>query len=151
MRLTAIASSLLAIWIVCGLGAAAQAQNTQPAAIRAHFVGLPSNTGRINCIVFNSAEGFPSDSSAASGKVRAPIENLAGTCDFPNLPAGTYAVAAYQDEHETGQLTKNFLGVPTEAYGFSNDAHGAFGPPAFNAAAFSYPGGAMDITIHAQR
>ncbi|MGO9450252.1 MAG: DUF2141 domain-containing protein [Candidatus Binataceae bacterium] len=150
MRWNVVAASL-AIGIVCGLGATARAQNAQAAVIRAHFAGLPSNTGRINCIIFNSADGFPSDSSAAAGKVRAPIENMAGTCDFPNLPAGTYAVAAYQDEHETGELTKNFIGVPTEAYGFSNDAHGSFGPPSFNAAAFSYPGGTMDITIHAQR
>ncbi len=135
---------------MCGLAEAALGQNAQAAVIRVHFVGLPSNSGRISCAIFNSADGFPSDSSAAAGKVRAPIENMAGTCDFPNLPAGTYAVAVYQDEHETGQLTKNFLGIPTEAYGFSNDAHGTFGPAPFNAAAFSYPGGTMEITIHSQ-
>jgi uncharacterized protein (DUF2141 family) len=54
---------------------------------------------------------------------------------FKGLPAGHYAIAAFQDEKRTGKLEKNFLGIPTEPYGFSNDATGTMGPPSFDAAA----------------
>jgi uncharacterized protein (DUF2141 family) len=34
----------------------------------------------------------------------------------------------------------NVLGIPTEAFGFSNNASGSFGPPKFEAARFTVKG-----------
>ena len=48
---------------------------------------------------------------------------------FANLPKGGYAVAVFHDEDADGELDTNFVGIPTEAYGFSNNARGVFGPP----------------------
>jgi uncharacterized protein (DUF2141 family) len=53
---------------------------------------------------------------------------------FPNLKAGNYAISAYHDVNENNELDSNFIGKPTEPYGFSNNAMGRFGPPAFDAA-----------------
>ena len=35
----------------------------------------------------------------------------------------------------TESSTPNLLGIPSEGYGFGNDASAAFGPPSFEAAA----------------
>ena len=43
--------------------------------------------------------------------------------------------ADHQDENGNTQLDRNFLGIPTENYGFSRDAAGRFGPPGFDEAA----------------
>jgi len=51
------------------------------------------------------------------------------------LPPGTWALQAYQDEDDSGKINRNFLGIPTEGIGFSNDAPIRFGPPTFRAAA----------------
>ena len=51
------------------------------------------------------------------------------------VPAGTWAVLAYQDENENGELDRNFIGIPKENYGFSRDAASRFGPPDFDDAA----------------
>jgi uncharacterized protein (DUF2141 family) len=59
---------------------------------------------------------------------------------FHNLPAGKYAVSAFHDENGNGKLDRNSLGVPTEGWGFSNDAQGAGGPPKFSQAAFDFDG-----------
>jgi uncharacterized protein (DUF2141 family) len=59
---------------------------------------------------------------------------------FHNLPAGKYAASAFHDENGNGQLDRNSLGVPTEGYGFSNDAQGTAGPPKFAQAAFEFDG-----------
>ena len=59
---------------------------------------------------------------------------------FQSLPAGKYAEAAIHDENGNGKLDRNSLGVPTEGYGFSNDAQGTAGRPNFNQAAFAFDG-----------
>jgi uncharacterized protein (DUF2141 family) len=58
---------------------------------------------------------------------------------FPGLKPGRYAVAVYHDENDNGELDTNLLGIPTEGYGFSNDATGFAGPPDFDAAAVEVP------------
>jgi len=57
------------------------------------------------------------------------------------LPAeGWYAIAMFQDEDETGKIKQDKIGIPLEAYAFSNNIHPKTGPPAFSACKF-YVGG----------
>ena len=60
---------------------------------------------------------------------------------FANLPPGRFAVAVFHDENDNDELDANFLGVPTEGYGFSRNARGTFGPPSFSEAAVEIPAG----------
>jgi uncharacterized protein (DUF2141 family) len=136
--------------IVCSFASNARAQSEQNL-IHATLVDLPNNAGRVGCVIFNSADGFPRDHAKATALARAPIANQAGTCDFKDLPPGTYAIASFHDELETGKMETNFLGMPQEVYGFSNDARpSALTPPPFSACKFTYSGGVMNITMHAQ-
>lgn len=50
---------------------------------------------------------------------------------FDDLAAGQYAIRFYHDENLNGKLDTNFVGKPTEGYGFSNGVTGKFGPPPF--------------------
>ncbi len=52
------------------------------------------------------------------------------------LPVGVYAVSFYIDINNNQKLDYNFIGFPTEQYGFSNNAIGLFGPPSFDQASF---------------
>lgn len=54
---------------------------------------------------------------------------------FLNLPAGQHAIKAYHDVNANGKLDTNWMGIPTEPYGFGNDARGSFGPPSFEQSA----------------
>jgi len=56
------------------------------------------------------------------------------TLTFPDLPKGTYAVAAYQDMNGNKQLDKNFLGIPKEKYASSNNIE----KPDFKKCSFSF-------------
>jgi uncharacterized protein (DUF2141 family) len=69
---------------------------------------------------------------------------------FPGLPPGKYAVSAYADANGNGRLDRNFLGMPSEQYGFSNNARGRFGPPAFAEAAVELGDGTVAQTIQLQ-
>lgn len=126
----------------------------QPSVIRVHFTDLPNDIGRVGCTIFKApGDGFPQSRDKATARINGPIQDKTGLCEFKGLTAGTYAVAVFHDQKETGNMVKNFLGMPTEAYGFSNDAKpsiATMSAPSFQACSFSYPGGTMDITIHAQ-
>ena len=63
------------------------------------------------------------------------------------LPAGHYAVAAFEDTNGNGTLDKSFLGVPQEPYGFSNGATGTMGPPDFDRAAVACAGASATATV----
>ena len=70
----------------------------------------------------------------ANVKIRA----LEGSLEFvfENIPNGKYAIMAYHDENNNGKLDTNFLGIPKEGYGFSNNAKGKFSAPSFEKASF---------------
>lgn len=109
--------------------------------------GVRSSVGELLIGVYDTAEGFKSaiDSSATKSAllpqswriVGASLRAKAGsqTIMFADLPPGQYAVIAFHDENDNGLLDANVFGVPTEGYGFSNDARGFLGAPSFEAAA----------------
>ncbi|MBK7290922.1 MAG: DUF2141 domain-containing protein [Chitinophagaceae bacterium] len=41
------------------------------------------------------------------------------------------SIAILHDENDDGKMNSNFLGLPKEGYGFSNNVMGNFGPPLF--------------------
>jgi uncharacterized protein (DUF2141 family) len=55
-------------------------------------------------------------------------------CD---VEAGEYAVSIFQDENSNGELDSNFIGIPKEPYGFSNNLK-KMRPPSFEEALFEY-------------
>jgi len=110
---------------------------------------VQQGTGTIMLGLFDNAQSFPKTISKgtmaqaserdAAGQVRLVLHDVA---------PGDYAVSAYQDLNGDGKLSTNMMGLPTEPYGFSNNARGAFGPPAFKDAAFTVP--AQGVTIELQ-
>jgi uncharacterized protein (DUF2141 family) len=115
--------------------------------LEARVNGVRNAKGQLGCLLFASADGFPSDIKKARQAVLASIVDGVGLCKFA-APAGTYAIVAMHDENANGKLDKNFVGVPREGYGASKGARGAFGPK-YDDARFDYRGGslAMPITI----
>jgi uncharacterized protein (DUF2141 family) len=91
----------------------------------------------------NAPEQFPSEEKYYRGVVyEATSDRL--TVRIPDLPPGKYAVGVFVDNNRNGKQDKNFVGVPKEIYGFSNNARGTFGTPDFAEAAFDI--GENDVT-----
>ena len=53
-----------------------------------------------------------------------------------DLKPGKYAFKYFHDENNDEKLNTNFMGIPKEGYGFSNNAKGTFGPPSFDKTVF---------------
>ena len=131
-------------------GSSTFGQNSAPAenVIHVEISGLRSDKGQMLCALFSSAEAFPKKADKAVARLTAKIVEHQATCDFSGVAQGTYAVSVVHDENANGKLDTNFIGMPREGVGASNDAKGHMGPPKFSAASFQYAGGRLDLKIH---
>lgn len=60
---------------------------------------------------------------------------------FRGLPAGSYAIKLFHDINDNQKLDSNWLGIPREPFGFSNNPRIRFGPPDFDTARFTVVAG----------
>ncbi len=116
--------------------------------IHVKILNIRNSTGTVACALFDAAEGFPEDYLRMATNVMViKIRKDQARCDFEDIPPGTYAMAVVHDENMNGKLDTNFLGIPREGYGFSNDASGPLGAPPFSAASFHYDGQNVELTM----
>ncbi len=119
-----------------------------PVTLRGQLTNLRGGRGTCYLALFASAEGFPRQSNRAVRTLRVPVGAATCAFSFDGLPPGSYALAVFHDENDNGRLDTNFLGIPTERLGFSNDARGMmFFPPSFTAARFAVPGTGAVISV----
>lgn len=108
--------------------------------------GFQSATGNVKIALSNSESNYTSKSSAFRG-TSATIEGDKATTVFANLPYGEYAVRVYHDANGNDKLDTNFLEIPNEPYGFSNNVRGTFGPAKWDDAKFDFRTQRMTIEI----
>ena len=111
-------------------------------------VGISEIKGNLMLALFDKSEGFGNDNCAIKKQVIKVVQSNQ-EITLTDLKAGKkYAIALYHDVNSNKRLDKNFLGMPIEKYGFSNDARNTFSPPSFESAAFKFnQGEEMTITI----
>lgn len=80
-------------------------------------------------------------------RVRVPAVKGETKLCMPVAAPGTYAIAIYHDKNANRRFDKNFLGLPSEPYGISNNPAITFGPPSLEASAFQVEGPLVPITI----
>jgi uncharacterized protein (DUF2141 family) len=136
--------------LLAAVGALGQTPAPMQNVIHVEIKGLRNDKGQMLCALYSSAqtESFPKKADKAVARLSAPIAERQAICDFMGIHPGTYAVSVVHDENSNGKLDTNFIGMPREGVGASNDAKGHMGPPKFSAASFRYDGGRLDLTIH---
>ena len=135
------------VLMLAALPSLAFAQSPCPG-IHVKILNIKNSTGTVACALFESPEGFPTEYLRMATNVMViKIRKDQARCDFEDIPPGTYAIAVVHDENMNGKLDANWLGIPTEGYGFSNDAKGLVGAPSFSAASFPYDGQNLDLTM----
>jgi uncharacterized protein (DUF2141 family) len=76
-----------------------------------------------------------------------PIVNKQVVVVIDSLEFGEYAIRIFHDENENEKIDTNIFGIPTEDYGYSNDASSWFGPPSWEKAKFIFNKPEMTIEI----
>lgn len=116
--------------------------------IHVTVLNIRNSTGAVACALFESPSGFPTEFLRFATRIMVMrIRDTRARCDFADIAPGTYALAVIHDENLNGKLDANWLGIPSEGYGFSNDARAALGAPSFSAASFAYDGRSLALTI----
>ena len=110
------------------------------------ITGFTSDEGDCWFALDNSKEVYESEDSVFIGKIL-PIINNEVLLTIDSLKYGHYAIKVFHDENSNGELDSNLLGIPSEDYGFSNDASGWFGPPRWEKAMFLLNQREMTIEI----
>jgi len=109
------------------------AQENQTLTITLEITTTKYNKGHVLLALYDS-EGNYMKEIFRSAEV--PIKNYKAKIVFSSLEKGEYAFSFFQDLNENKKIDTNFLGIPKEPYGFSNQKKGRFGPPKFKEVAF---------------
>ncbi|WP_233095522.1 DUF2141 domain-containing protein [Shewanella putrefaciens] len=120
------------------------------AGIQAHTLtvdidNIQVQTGALMVQLYANAEDYTSGKNPSASMIK-PVTKTEHRLVFSDLADGQYALKVFHDENSNHSLDTNILGVPSEGYGFSNNA-GSFGPASFKDASFSLQGDTQ-ITIH---
>jgi uncharacterized protein (DUF2141 family) len=76
--------------------------------------------GSLMVAVVNSDAAWKSEAAPVAVQ-KIPAAQGEVKLHFKDLAPGTYAVQVMHDENGNGQIDTNFLGIPVEGYGFSNN------------------------------
>ncbi len=120
---------------------------TLSGSINVHITGLKNVTGMLGVSLYNSKNGFPGKHEKAFASA---LKKVTGTTDsvlFEHLPYGTYAVSIMHDENSNGKLDTNFIGIPKEGVGVSNNPKIGMGGPKFNDSIFTLNTKEIELTI----
>ena len=107
--------------------------------------GVESSKGNVMVAVCTERE-FLQPQCSYNGQAKAKPGPVLVTIE---VPPGTYAAQAYQDEDGNGVLTQNMLGLPVEPLGFSNNVTIRLSAPRYRDAAFQVGamGGRIEIRL----
>lgn len=81
---------------------------------------IRSTEGQLMVAVHGSAEGWDGKAPPVAAQLHAPTGDSA-VLSFEGLAPGSYAVQVMHDQNGNGELDSNFMGMPIEGYGFSNN------------------------------
>ncbi|MFT6959309.1 MAG: hypothetical protein ACJA17_000397 [Polaribacter sp.] len=98
-----------------------------------NIAGLHSDNGSLLVGIYSTKEDFlkkPFKSAIIK------IINKKSMVIFKDIPKGAYAVSFVHDENDNKKMDTNFIGIPKEDFGCSNNATGFMGPPKYEDAKF---------------
>ena len=103
--------------------------------------------GAAGVAVWNGAQGFPEEIEHALATTYTEITDGMAAADFGPFPPGVYAVTVYHDKNDNQRFDKNWLGMPRESWGVSNNVRPRLRAPRFDEARLDLPAGAHTIEI----
>jgi uncharacterized protein (DUF2141 family) len=119
----------------------------QSGSITVHITGLKNVTGMLGVSLYNSKKGFPGKHDQAYATALKKINATTDSVLFEHLPYGTYAVSIIHDENNNGKLDTNFIGIPKEGVGVSNNPKIGMGGPKFKDSVFTLNTKVLELTV----
>jgi uncharacterized protein (DUF2141 family) len=134
---------LLTLFLITG-PAIMMSQDSMDNTIEIEITNIESDKGQMRIGLYDSEESWLNNAHSA---LVAPITDGRVNVTFKNVPNGIYAVSSFHDENDNGELDTNFLGIPKEDTGSSNNAPARMGPPKWADAKFEIKGKSIKLSI----
>lgn len=122
------------------------ALQVQAAGLEVRVSGLTEPTGRVGCALFSGPTGFPLDNRTAR-QLWLPADPKGVICRFDEVPVGSHAVSVGHDVNGNDKVDTNFVGMPTEQWGVSNNVRPRLRAPRFDEAAFKMPADGGELVL----
>ena len=135
--------------VLCGIAAEPRPTTAPVASLSVAVTDLRNTKGHLRLGAFDRAKGFPRERDAAVLWKSLPADSTDKAFAL-DLPPGRYAVVILHDENGNKKLDENFLGVPKEGYGVSNNPKPRFRAATFEEAAFELKESGAALTISIQ-
>lgn len=119
----------------------------QNAAVKITVTNIPKVKGQLLVAFYDSEAGFLKDDKVVYSKI-VPVTGKTMDVYFKDLKQGTYAVAIIHDANNNNELDVNFLGIPAEYIGTSNNKRNYFGPPSFIESKYLFNTPLIQLTIN---
>jgi uncharacterized protein (DUF2141 family) len=103
--------------------------------------------GVVGVLIFDSPRGWPEDPKGAVQAKAVPAHPGVVTLSFENLTPGEYAAVVLHDVNQNQKVEKNWLGMPKEGWGMSNNPKPRRSAPPFDAAKFQLTGN-QKLLVH---
>ncbi len=118
--------------------------------LHVHVNGFENADGAAGIAVWNAARGFPEEIEHAFATTYATIQNGVAAAGFDRLEPGSYAITVYHDKNDNRRFDKNWLGMPKEAWGVSNNVRPRLRAPRFAEAMLDVEAGEqlVEIRVH---
>ena len=141
--------ALLGFLLLWASSSSLDAQTKDTTTLTVRVTGARNAKGKIGVTLFQDAQGFPDDASKAIRQQTAEIDpkTMSAQVTFQDVRQGTFAVAVLHDENGNGRMDKNFVGIPKEGYGASNNPKKKRRAPTFDEAKFSLNSAEQSIEI----
>ena len=116
--------------------------------LRVVATNIQSDAGTLHVWVYDDPDTWLSDRYRTQKSIKV-LGNRQGDSIALEilLPAGRYALSVFQDVNDDGKLARNFIGIPKEPAGLSNNVRPRFGPPKFKDAQFKVGGATVEQKI----
>lgn len=128
----------LVLFLVYSLLSVTSASPEASGSITVRVTNVNNKKGAVMLALFSSSKGFPYETSYAIQKQKGSAVNGVIELSFTDIPAGTYAIALFHDTNNDGKLNTNFMGIPKEGYGVSNNTYNTFSAPGYKESSFSH-------------
>lgn len=124
--------------------AVAGSASTENGTITIQVTGVRSSQGQIGCALYARAAGFPLEPAGTVQKWH-PASTTGVQCRFAGLAPGNYAVAVSHDLNGNRRTDRNFLGLPREDWGVTNNVRPSLRPPRFSEAMVTLRPGEQEV------
>lgn len=141
-----MAKNIFLIWLLCTFVVFGKNISDDSISVIISVEGFENDKGTCRLLLFESEKGFPDAREYAKMMLSKNILERKVEFVFKIYP-GNYAVSVLHDENMNGKMDKNWLGIPKEGFGASNNPKIGFGPPDFEEAIATFDKKIMRIKI----